>query len=68
MKLADCYCEVKIRRECEEILMRNINDKNAFLLLQNAAAANVLVPDFLSNLSSHGSHNNFISNSELFSF
>ncbi|OXA54821.1 RCC1 and BTB domain-containing protein 1 [Folsomia candida] len=42
MKLADCYCEVKIRRECEGILMRNIGAENAFFLLQHAVSANAL--------------------------
>lgn len=43
MKLADFYCEVTIRRECEKILMQNINTTNAFFLLKNAASANAMV-------------------------
>lgn len=43
MQLADSYCDVTIRRECEKILMKNINKANAFFLLRSAAAANALV-------------------------
>ncbi|XP_035700381.1 RCC1 and BTB domain-containing protein 1-like [Folsomia candida] len=42
MQLADSYCDVTIRRECEKILMKNINKANAFFLLRSAAAANAL--------------------------
>ncbi|XP_035707749.1 RCC1 and BTB domain-containing protein 1 [Folsomia candida] len=40
MKLADCYCDEKARRSCEEILVRNISADNAFVLMQKAALAN----------------------------
>ncbi|XP_035711858.1 uncharacterized protein LOC110855475 [Folsomia candida] len=40
MMLADAHCAVKIRRECEQILMRNINPENAVFLVRNAASAN----------------------------
>ncbi|XP_035716743.1 kelch-like protein 30 [Folsomia candida] len=42
LKLADSYCYLTIRQECDEILMQNITKKNAFFLLRNAAAANAL--------------------------
>ncbi|XP_035711218.1 RCC1 and BTB domain-containing protein 1-like isoform X2 [Folsomia candida] len=41
MKLADSYCQVDIRHECEEILISNINTENAFFLAKNASTANV---------------------------
>ncbi|XP_021953548.1 RCC1 and BTB domain-containing protein 1 [Folsomia candida] len=39
MKLADCYCELSLRQECEAILIQNINAENAFFLFQNASQA-----------------------------
>ncbi|XP_035716742.1 RCC1 and BTB domain-containing protein 1 [Folsomia candida] len=42
MKLADSYCDLTIRRECEEILMGSVNKENAFFLLRNAASVNAL--------------------------
>lgn len=43
MKLADYYCLVDIRHECEKILINNINPENAFFLAKNASSANALV-------------------------
>ncbi|XP_035701808.1 RCC1 and BTB domain-containing protein 1 [Folsomia candida] len=40
LKLADCYCETVLRKECELILMQNINSENAFFLFENAYLAN----------------------------
>ncbi|OXA42408.1 RCC1 and BTB domain-containing protein 1 [Folsomia candida] len=40
MKLADSYCEITIRQECEKILIRNVSKENAFFLVRNAALAN----------------------------
>ncbi|XP_035715429.1 TD and POZ domain-containing protein 1-like [Folsomia candida] len=40
MKLADSYCDITIRRECERILIHNIDEDNAFFLVRNAASAN----------------------------
>ncbi|XP_021958884.2 RCC1 and BTB domain-containing protein 1 [Folsomia candida] len=42
MKLADYYCLVDIRHECEKILINNINPENAFFLAKNASSANAL--------------------------
>lgn len=43
MKLADSYCEITIRQECEKILIRNVSKENAFFLVRNAALANASV-------------------------
>lgn len=43
LKLADCYCETVLRKECELILMQNINSENAFFLFENAYLANATV-------------------------
>ncbi|XP_021959452.1 RCC1 and BTB domain-containing protein 1 isoform X2 [Folsomia candida] len=40
MMLADSYCDLKIRQGCEEILIRNINEENAFFLVRHAGLAN----------------------------
>ncbi|OXA54820.1 RCC1 and BTB domain-containing protein 1 [Folsomia candida] len=40
MMLADAHCAIKIRHECEQILMRNITTENAVFLIRNAASAN----------------------------
>ncbi|XP_035711353.1 RCC1 and BTB domain-containing protein 1-like [Folsomia candida] len=40
MQLADFYCQVNIRDECEKILISNINMENAFFLVRNASPAN----------------------------
>ncbi|XP_035702316.1 regulatory protein NPR3-like [Folsomia candida] len=42
MKLADSYCEVSIRHECEKILISNINEENASFFARNASSANAL--------------------------
>ncbi|XP_035701340.1 RCC1 and BTB domain-containing protein 1 [Folsomia candida] len=39
MQLADSYCDLKIRQNCEKILIRNISEESAFFLVRNASLA-----------------------------